>query len=112
MPEGAALVDVAIDPAGVCATSRPTTHASPTYVDEGVVHYCVTNMPGAVRTASFALNNATLPHVLQLAAQGVGALWRNGDLRAGLNVSQGRLTHSAVAAAFNLPCTAADDLFV
>lgn len=113
MPEGAALVDVAIDQGGCCATSRPTTHASPTYVDEGVVHYCVTNMPGAVpRTASFALNNATLPYVLQLAAQGVGALRRNGDLRAGLNVSQGRLTHSAVAAAFNLPCTAADDLFV
>jgi alanine dehydrogenase len=98
------LVDVAIDQGGCFETSRPTTHADPTYVEEGVVHYCVTNMPGAVaRTSAVALNNATLPFTLQLADKG----WRracreNPHLAAGLNVQAGRVVHSAVAAALGL----------
>ena len=74
MKPGSVLVDIAIDQGGCFETSRPTTHADPTYVEEGVVHYCVTNMPGAVaRTSTFALNNATLPFVLALADQGLAA---------------------------------------
>src|SRR5439155_22191634 len=93
MKPGAVLVDVAIDQGGCFETSRPTTHAAPTYVVDGVVHYCVTNMPGAVaRTSTFALNNATLPFVLTLADKG----WRQAlrddpHLRAGLNVHQGQV---------------------
>ena len=72
MKPGSVIVDIAIDQGGCSETSRPTTHADPTYVDDGVVHYCVTNMPGAVaRTSTFALNNATLPFVLALADKGV-----------------------------------------
>ncbi|HYZ30667.1 MAG TPA: alanine dehydrogenase [Crenalkalicoccus sp.] len=105
MRPGSVLVDVAIDQGGCFETSRPTTHASPTYVEEGVVHYCVTNMPGAVaRTSAVALNNATLPFTLQLADQG----WRaacatNPHLAHGLNVHAGRITHPAVAEALGLP---------
>jgi alanine dehydrogenase len=104
MKRGAVLVDIAIDQGGCFATSRPTTHADPTYVEEGVIHYCVTNMPGAVaRTSTFALNNATLPFVLALADKG----WRRalGDDRhlcAGLNIAGGRVTHRAVADALGL----------
>ena len=105
MKPGSVLVDVAIDQGGCFETSRPTTHADPTYVEEGVIHYCVTNMPGAVaRTATFALANATLPHVLALADKG----WRRAiaedeHLRQGLNVWQGEITHRAVADALGLP---------
>jgi alanine dehydrogenase len=99
MRPGSVIVDISIDQGGCCETSRPTTHAQPTYVEEGVVHYCVTNMPGAVaRTSTFALNNATLPFVLELAGKGWRkALKDNPHLRNGLNVAQGRICHEAVA---------------
>ena len=96
---GAVLVDVAIDQGGCFETSRPTTHADPTYVEEGIVHYCVANMPGAVaRTSTLALTNATLPFVLGMADKGIGrALHADPHLAAGLNVHAGHLTHAAVA---------------
>ncbi|WP_096702646.1 alanine dehydrogenase [Magnetospirillum sp. 15-1] len=99
MRPGSVVVDVAIDQGGCIATARPTTHAAPTYLEQGVVHYCVTNMPGAVaRTSAFALNNATLPFVLALADKGlVGALSDDPHFRAGLNVHHGVVTHAAVA---------------
>jgi len=99
MKRGAVIVDVAIDQGGCCETSRPTTHQDPYYVDEGVVHYCVTNMPGGVaRTSTFALTNATLPFVVALADQGcAAALDSDEHLRHGLNVHAGRVTHQAVA---------------
>jgi len=101
MRRGSVVVDVSIDQGGCFETSRPTTHAAPTYVEEGVVHYCVTNMPGAVaHTSTFALNNATLPFVLALANKGWRtALLDDAHLRNGLNVCDGKLTHAAVAAA-------------
>jgi alanine dehydrogenase len=101
MKPGAAVVDVAIDQGGCFETSRPTTHADPTYVVDGVVHYCVANMPGAVpRTSTYALNNATLPFVQGLAALGwKRALAADPHLRAGLNVCEGRVTHREVAEA-------------
>jgi alanine dehydrogenase len=101
MKPGAVLVDIAIDQGGCFETSRPTTHAEPTYVLDGVIHYCVTNMPGAVpRTSTFALTNATLPYVKAIADQG----WRqaiaaDAGLARGLNVHAGALTHEAVARA-------------
>ena len=101
MKRGSVIVDVAIDQGGCIETSRPTTHADPTYIDEGVVHYCVTNMPGAVaRSSTFALNNATLPFIVRLANEGVEDAMR-GDphLMAGLNIHRGRLIHPAVAEA-------------
>jgi alanine dehydrogenase len=99
MKPGSVLVDIAIDQGGCFETSRPTTHAAPTYVEEGVIHYCVTNMPGAVaRTSTFALNNATLPFVLALADKGWRrALSEDPHLRAGLNIHAGQVTHAAVA---------------
>jgi len=99
MKPGSVLVDVAIDQGGCFETSRPTTHADPTYVEEGIVHYCVANMPGAVaRTSTFALNNATLPFVLSLANKGYRqALLEDPHLCAGLNVHRGQLTYKAVA---------------
>ena len=108
MPSGAAIVDVAIDQGGCCDTSRPTTHADPIYVDEGVVHYCVTNMPGAVpRTSSFALNNATLPYVLRLAGGGVkAALWSDPYFLSGLNICAGQLTNVAVGVALDIQVAA------
>lgn len=104
MRPGSVVVDVAIDQGGCFETSRPTTHADPTYVVDGVVHYCVTNMPGAVaRTSAVALNNATLPFTLQLAKKGLKrACQENPHLARGLNVHAGRVTHPAVAAALGL----------
>ena len=101
MKPGAVIVDVAIDQGGCSETSRATTHADPTYVVDDVVHYCVANMPGGVpRTSTFALNNATLPHVLALANHGYrDALTTNPHLRAGLNVHEGRITCVEVAEA-------------
>ena len=97
MKPGSVLVDVAIDQGGCFETSRPTTHDDPTYVVDGVVHYCVANMPGSVPlTSSEALNNATLPHVLALAEHGVAALDRDPHLANGLNVRGGEVTYSAV----------------
>ena len=111
MRPGSVIVDIAIDQGGCCETSRPTTHADPTYVEEGVVHYCVTNMPGAVaRTSTFALNNATLPRALALADKGLKrALEADEHLRAGLNIHGGVLTCEAVAEALGLPYTPAGD---
>lgn len=99
MKKGAVIVDVAIDQGGCFETSHPTTHADPTFVVDGVVHYCVANMPGNVaRTSTFALNNATLPHALALAGKGwQQALRDDPHLRNGLNVAQGKITHEAVA---------------
>ncbi len=99
MRKGSALVDVAIDQGGCAETSRPTTHADPTYVVDGVVHYCVANMPGAVpRTSTYALNNVTLPFVLTLAEKGYKkALEDDPHLRNGLNVHKGHVTQKEVA---------------
>ncbi len=106
MKPGAVIIDVAIDQGGCVATSRPTTHADPTYVVDDVVHYCVTNMPGAVgRTSTYALCNATLPYVIDLAAGGVAAAAaKSAAIRSAVNVFEGRLVQPAVAAAFGLPC--------
>ena len=105
MKPGAVLVDIAIDQGGCFETSRPTTHAAPTYVLDGVVHYCVTNMPGAVpRTSTFALTNATLPYVRALADLGwENALARDPGFAMGLNVHAGKLTFEAVARDLSLP---------
>ena len=103
MQRGAVLVDVAIDQGGCFETSHPTTHADPTYEVDGVIHYCVANMPGAVPlTSSQALNNATLPFGLALADKGFAAVLENPHLRAGLNVHQGRITCQAVADSLGL----------
>jgi alanine dehydrogenase len=112
MRPGSVLVDIAIDQGGCFATSRPTTHSAPTYIEEGVVHYCVTNMPGAVaRTSTFALTNATLPFVIALAEKG----WRRAladdpHLLHGLNVHAGKVTYEAVAHDLNLPYAPAETL--
>ena len=112
MKKGSVLVDVAIDQGGCSETSRPTTHANPTYVLHDVVHYCVANMPGGVaRTSTFALNNATLPFTLALAERGpVKAMAANPHLRAGLNVFKGELTYKAVADAQRLPYKRAEEV--
>jgi alanine dehydrogenase len=104
MVDGSAVVDVAIDQGGCFETSRPTTHADPTYVEEGVVHYCVTNMPGAVaRTSTFALNNVTLPYVAAIARAGWrGALAADTGFAGGLNVHDGKVRHPRVAQALGL----------
>jgi alanine dehydrogenase len=104
MKRGSVLVDIAIDQGGCFETSRATTHADPVYVIDGIIHYCVANMPGAVaRTSTFALNNATLPFVLRLADEGVAAaLAADPHLAAGLNVSGGEIRHKAVATALEL----------
>jgi alanine dehydrogenase len=104
MKAGAVLVDIAIDQGGCFETSRPTTHAEPTYVLDGVIHYCVTNMPGAVpRTSTFALTNATLPYVKSLADHGWNAaISKDVGLARGLNVHAGQLTHEAVASALGM----------
>jgi alanine dehydrogenase len=107
MKPGSVIVDVAIDQGGCVETSRPTTHQQPTYLVDGVVHYCVTNMPGAVgRTSTYALCNVTLPYVLQIAQHG----WRkvaasNPGVAEGINLDQGHVTNQAVAATFGLPYT-------
>jgi len=99
MHPGSVLVDVAIDQGGCFETSRATTHADPTYIVDGIVHYCVANMPGAVpRTSTFALNNATLPYAIALADKGArAALLDDAHLLAGLNVHRGMVTYEEVA---------------
>ena len=101
MKSRAVLVDVSIDQGGCFETSRPTTHSDPTYQVDDVTHYCVTNMPGAVPvTATYALTNATLPYVMDLACLGVQeALAASPSLRLGVNVADGEIVHPAVAAA-------------
>jgi alanine dehydrogenase len=100
MKLGSVIVDVAIDQGGCCETSRPTSHDAPTYVVDGVIHYCVANMPGSVpHTSTYALNNATLPYVLKLAGNGLQALRDDRHLLNGLNVHRGKVTNQAVATA-------------
>jgi len=112
MKPGSVIVDVAIDQGGCTETSHATTHADPTYVVDGVVHYCVANMPGAVaRTSTFALNNATLPFALALADKGwKKALADDKHLRNGLNVHDGKVTYAAVAEAHNLAYVSAESI--
>ncbi len=112
MKPGSVIVDIAIDQGGCSETSRPTTHSDPTYVEEGVVHYCVTNMPGSVaRTSTFALNNVTLPFILKLADKGWKQAMRDDPhLRAGLNVHDGKVYCAPVAEAHRLPLASVDDL--
>ena len=105
MKNGAVIVDVAIDQGGCVETSRPTTHREPTFVVDGVVHYCVTNMPGAVgRTSTYALCNVTLPYVLQFANRGwTAVVAESPGVAEGVNIDRGRVANRAVAATFNLP---------
>ena len=107
MKKGAVIVDVAIDQGGCVEGAHATTHTDPVYLVDGIVHYCVANMPGAVaRTSTFALNNATLPYVIALADKGwKKALRDDANFRQGLNVAEGVLTYAPVAAALDLPCT-------
>ena len=112
MTRGSVIVDVAIDQGGCVETSRPTTHDDPTFVIDGVIHYCVANMPGGVpRTSTYALNNVTLPHVLTLANKGWRqALRHDPHLRDGLNVHAGQITCQEVADSLGYPFVAAEDL--
>ena len=112
MRPGSVMVDIAIDQGGCFETSRPTSHDAPTYVEYGVVHYCVTNMPGAVaRTSTFALNNATLPYTIDIANKGFrAALNEDPHLRNGLNVYRGQLTFEAVARDLDLSYADAGDV--
>ena len=112
MKKGAVVVDVAIDQGGCFETSHPTTHADPTFVVDGVVHYCVANMPGAVaRTSTFALNHATIGHALELADKGwKKALRDSAHLKNGLNVAEGKVTYKAVADVLGYEYTDADAL--
>jgi alanine dehydrogenase len=111
MRPGSVLVDIAIDQGGCFETSRGTTHADPIYMEEGCVHYCVTNMPGAVaRTSTIALNNATLPFTLALANKGHRkALAEDPHLKNGLNVAGGKVTYKAVAEAHGLDYLAPEE---
>lgn len=111
MTAGSVVVDVAIDQGGCVATSRPTSHSDPTFVTDGVVHYCVTNMPGAVpRTSTLALSNATLPYGVRLADHGLGAIRHDPALAKGVNTYRGQVTYPAVAAAFGMNAVAIDSL--
>jgi alanine dehydrogenase len=104
MRPGSAIVDLSIDQGGIAETSRPTTHAHPTFVREGVVHYCVTNMPAIVpHTSTYALTNATLTYALEIADRGVlEAGSSNSSIRHGLNIYQGHIVHPAVADALKM----------
>jgi alanine dehydrogenase len=113
MKTGSVIVDVAVDQGGCVETARPTTHQDPVYVVDGVVHYCVANMPGAVpRTSTLALTNATYPYVQRLADAG----WRDAcrqdrALALGLNIVEGRVTHCGVAEAFGLEATPLEEMW-
>ncbi|HEY2657661.1 MAG TPA: alanine dehydrogenase, partial [Solirubrobacteraceae bacterium] len=111
MKPRAVLVDVSIDQGGCFETSRPTTHSDPTYEVDGITHYCVTNMPGAVPiTSTYALTNATIPYVLHLASDGVvGAITENPGLKLGVNVAGGSVTYAPVAEAVGVPYVPVDD---
>ena len=106
------IVDVAIDQGGCIETSKPTTHSNPTYTEEGVVHYCVTNMPGAcARSSTQALTNATLPYAIQIANHGWEiACANNIGLKKGLNVVKGKVVYEAVAKAFDMSYTPVDEV--
>ena len=111
MKPGAVLVDVSIDQGGCFETSRPTTHSNPTYEVDGITHYCVTNMPGAVPiTSTYALTNATMPYVLEIAHHGVyGAVARTPGLQLGINVVAGQVTYPPVAEAVGVPAADVDE---
>lgn len=111
MKDGSVIVDVAIDQGGCIETSKATTHADPTYVIDGVVHYCVANMPGAVaRTSTVALTNATLPYAVQIANKGwKRAMQENNEIKLGANVINGKITYKAVSEAFGLDYTPVDE---
>ena len=111
MKDGSVIVDVAIDQGGCLETSRATTHADPTYVIDGVVHYCVANMPGAVaRTSTVALTNATLPYAVAIANKGwKKAMQDNNEIKLGANVIDGKITYKAVAEAFDFAYTPVED---
>jgi alanine dehydrogenase len=112
MKEGSVIVDVSVDQGGCVETIKPTTHKDPTYVIDGVVHYGVANMPGAVpRTSTFALANQTLPYAMKLAARGLNALKDDDSLMLGLNTHGGLLTCRAVGEAFNMACVSPADIF-
>lgn len=112
MKPGAVLVDVAIDQGGCFETSKPTTHSEPTFIVDGIVHYCVANMPGAVaRTSTYALNNVTLPHMIRIANLGwKAALRADPHLRNGLNVCAGQVTYQAIATELGYDYVPADDM--
>src|ERR1700754_3551161 len=112
MKRQAVLVDVSIDQGGCFETSRPTTHSDPTYEVDGITHYCVTNMPGAVPiTSTYALTNATIPYVLHLASDGVlGAITENPGLKLGVNVAAGQVTYAPVAETFGIPHADVDEV--
>ncbi|MBT8763944.1 alanine dehydrogenase [Desulfohalobiaceae bacterium Ax17] len=112
MKKGAVLVDVAIDQGGCFETSKPTTHSDPIYTVDGVVHYCVANMPGAVaKTSTLALTNATLPYAVEIANKGwKRAMEENSEIRLGANVVKGKITYKAVAEAFGLEYTPIEEL--
>ena len=107
MKPGTVVIDVCIDQGGCFETSRPTTHSDPTYLVDGIVHYCVTNMPGAVgRTSTYALCNVTFPYVMKIADQGLaGASQRTPGLAAAINMHAGKVTNQAVAETFEMPFT-------
>ena len=107
MKQGSVIVDVGVDQGGCCETTRPTTHGDPTYVVDGIVHYCVANMPGAVgRTSTFGLANATTPYLLKLARMGwEQACAEDRGLALGVNLVHGKITNKPVAEAFDLPYT-------
>lgn len=112
MRKGAVIVDVSIDQGGCCETSKPTTHSEPIYEVDGVVHYCVANMPGCVpRTSTFALTNETLPYALEIAGKGWQKACRdNYTIRTGLNTCEGKLTYKPVADVFDLPYTPPEEV--
>jgi alanine dehydrogenase len=111
MKDGSVIVDVAVDQGGCVETCKPTTHSAPTYVVDGVLHYCVANMPGAVpRTSTYALTNATLPYALRLANRGLDAVRGEPGFKRGINVMAGKVTHPAVAEAFGLEAVSVDEV--
>jgi alanine dehydrogenase len=112
MRPGTVIVDVAVDQGGCIETTKPTTHADPTYIIDDVVHYCVANMPGAVPfTSTVALTNATLPYALQLVEKGWQRACRdNNELKLGLNVVSGKVVYDGVAEAFHLPLHPVEDV--
>ncbi len=113
MQKGSVIVDVCIDQGGAIETSRPTTHSNPIFTEEGVIHYCVANMPGALaRTSTFALTNATFPYALELANKGFKkAIQQNNPLKKGVNIYKGKVTHPSVSKALNLPHSSIDNIF-
>jgi len=105
MHKGSVIIDVAVDQGGSVETCKPTTHTDPTYMVDGIVHYCVANMPGAVgRTSTYALTNATTPYLILLADRGIEACRTHSELRSGVNVHAGNVTYPAVADSFGYPC--------